>query len=226
MESWNNSSAGGEKLEVFDQLARVAKAMSNGKRLELVELLAQGEHPVEALSAMLGMGVTTVSAHLQQLKQAGLVRTRRVRTTILYQLAGDDVAQMYLAIKRVGMLRSPALREALAAYLSPGGSEPPARTIDPAAVTSDMTVIDVRPRSEYESAHFPGAISIPLAELEKRYREIPAGNPVVVYCRGQFCKLARDAAAWLSARGIPARAMDEGVIEWRATRLVDLDATA
>jgi len=225
MESWNKNPAGGEKLEVFDQLARVAKAMSNGKRLELIELLAQGEHPVEALSAMLGMGVTTVSAHLQQLKQAGLVSTRRVRTTILYQLAGDDVAQMYLAIKRVGMLRSPALREALAAYLSPG-SEPPARTIDPAAVTSDMTVIDVRPRSEYETAHFPGAISIPMAELEERYREIPVETPVVVYCRGEFCKLARDAAAWLSARGIPAMAMDEGVIEWRATRLVDLDATA
>ncbi|WP_104173287.1 metalloregulator ArsR/SmtB family transcription factor [Arthrobacter sp. Y81] len=225
MESWNKRPAGGEKLEVFDQLAQVAKAMSNGKRLELIELLAQGEHPVEALSVMLGMGVTTVSAHLQQLKQAGLVRTRRVRTSILYQLAGDDVAAMYLAIKRVGMLRSPALREALAAYLSTGGSEP-ARTIDPAAVTSDMTVIDVRPRSEYESAHFPGAISLPLAELEERYDEIPSGNPVVVYCRGEFCKLARDAAAWLSARGIPAMAMDEGVIEWRATRLVDLDATA
>jgi rhodanese-related sulfurtransferase len=149
-----------------------------------------------------------------------------VRTTIFYELAGDDVAQLYLAIKRVGMLRSPALRDALAGYLSPGGSEPPVRTIDPAAVTSEMTVIDVRPRSEYETAHFPGAISIPLADLEERYSEIPAEKSVVVYCRGEFCKLARDAAAWLSARGIPAMAMDEGVIEWRATRLVDLDATA
>ncbi|QDG66794.1 metalloregulator ArsR/SmtB family transcription factor [Pseudarthrobacter sp. NIBRBAC000502772] len=225
MESWNKSPAGGEKLEVFDQLARVAKAMSNGKRLELIELLAQGEHPVEEIAAKLGMGVTTVSAHLQQLKQAGLVDTRRVRTSILYRLAGDDVAAMYLAIKRVGMLRSPALREALASYLSPRGSEP-ASTIDPAAVTSEMTVIDVRPRSEYDTAHFPGAVSIPLAELAERYGEIPSGNPVVVYCRGEFCKLARDAAAWLSARGIPAMAMDEGVIEWRATHLVDLDATA
>lgn len=106
MESWNTV-AGDEKLEVFDQLALIAKAVSNGKRLELIELLAQGEHPVETLSTMLGMGMTTVSAHLQQLKRAGLVSTRRVRTTILYQLAGDDVAQMYLAIKRVGMMRSP-----------------------------------------------------------------------------------------------------------------------
>ena len=226
MESWNKNPAGGEKLELFDQLARVAKAMSNGKRLELIELLAQGEHPVEALSAMLGMGLTTVSAHLQQLTQAGLVRTRRVRTTILYQLAGDDVAQMYLAIKRVGMMRSPALRDALAAYLSSGGAAPPVLTIDPASVTSDMAVIDVRPRPEYETEHFPGAISIPLTELEERYSEIPSDKPVVVYCRGEFCKLARDAAAWLSARGISAMAMDEGVIEWRATRLVDLDATA
>lgn len=226
MESWNSGTAGGEKLEVFDQLALVAKAMSNGKRLELIELLAQGEHAVESLSTMLGMGLTTVSAHLQQLKQAGLVRTRRVRTTILYRLAGDDVAQMYLAIKRVGMLRSPALRDALATYFSPAGTDPAVLTIDPAAVTSDMIVIDVRPLSEYEAGHFPGAMSIPLAELEERYGEIPSDKPVVVYCRGEFCKLARDAAAWLSARNIPAMAMDEGVIEWRATALVDLDATA
>lgn len=226
MESWNSEIVGREKLEVFDQLARVAKAMSNGKRLELVELLAQGEHPVESLSTKLGMGLTTVSAHLQHLKHAGLVRTRRVGSTILYQLAGDDVAQMYLAIKRVGMMRSPALRDALATYLSSGGTEPPVPTIDPASVTSDMTVIDVRPRHEYEAAHFPGAISIPLAELEERYAEIPSGKPVVVYCRGEFCKLARDAAAWLSAQNIHAMAMDEGIIEWRATRMVDLDATA
>lgn len=225
MESWNTV-AGDEKLEVFDQLALIAKAVSNGKRLELIELLAQGEHPVETLSTMLGMGMTTVSAHLQQLKRAGLVSTRRVRTTILYQLAGDDVAQMYLAIKRVGMMRSPALRDALATYFSPDGSEPPVMTIDPADVTSDMTVLDVRPRSEYEAAHFPGAISIPLGELQDRFGEIPAEKPVVVYCRGEFCKLARDAAAWLTARDTPAMAMDEGIIEWRATRAVNLDATA
>ncbi|MGM7775093.1 ArsR/SmtB family transcription factor [Arthrobacter sp. KNU-44] len=225
MESWTTPS-GEEKLEVFDQLARIAKAVSNGKRLELIELLAQGEHPVETLSTMLGMGMTTVSAHLQLLKRAGLVRTRRVRTTILYQLAGDDVAQMYLAIKRVGMLRSPALRDALATYFAPGGAQPPVRTIDPADVTSGMTVLDVRPLSEYEAAHFPGAVSIPLAELQDRVGEIPAGKPVVVYCRGEFCRLARDAAAWLTVRDIPAMAMDEGIIEWRATREVDLDATA
>ena len=99
-------------------------------------------------------------------------------------------------------------------------------TIDPSPVTSEMTVIDVRPREEFDAGHFPGALSIPLGDFEDRYAEIPAGARVVVYCRGEFCPLAREAAAWLCGRGIGATAMDEGVIEWRATKAVDLDAIA
>lgn len=105
-------------------------------------------------------------------------------------------------------------------------SEPRAQgpTIDPAAVTSDMFVVDVRPADEFDAAHFPGAVSIPMAETKERYTEIPADAEVVLYCRGEFCRLSREAAVWLREQGVNAKAMDEGIIEWRATKDILLDA--
>lgn len=217
MDSWNN---GATKPKVFDALAGVVKAVANGRRLELVELLAQGEHSVEALARMAGMGMTTASAHLQTLKAAGLVSTRRQRTTVFYRLAGDDVAELFLAAKRVGLTRSPALRESVATYLGDASNAP---TIDPAAVTENMAVLDVRPREEFTAGHFPGALSVPLDELEERFDEVPSDRQVVVYCRGEFCRMARQAAARLRERGVDARAMDEGVMEWRVSKEVGLD---
>ncbi|QXC46239.1 ArsR/SmtB family transcription factor [Rhodococcus qingshengii] len=217
-----------DKADVYDALAAVVKALGHGKRLELIELLAQGDHSVEELAKLSDTALTTISAHLQTLKHAGLVRTRRERTTIHYSLAGDDVAQMYIASKRVGLLRSPVLRETLNEYLT--GAETDAAdggpTIDPSAVTSGMTVVDVRPAHEYHAAHFPGAVSIPLPELPERYREISDDATVVVYCRGEFCRLAREAAQWLRQNGIDAKAMDKGVIEWRSSKAVNLDVSA
>ncbi|MGL3808106.1 metalloregulator ArsR/SmtB family transcription factor [Paeniglutamicibacter sp. R2-26] len=224
MDAWNNDTV--DKLEVYDALANVVKAMANGRRLELVEVLAQGEHSVDALSRMTGMGMTTVSAGLQTMKQAGLVKTRRAGTTIHYRLAGPEVVDLYLAAKRVGLLRSPELRDRLTEYM---GQVPGDRTvplIDPAAVTSRMTVVDVRPALEFEAGHFPGALSIPVDELPARFREIPEGAEVVLYCRGEFCRMAREAAAWLRDQGIDAKAMDEGVIEWRASKEDRLDQSA
>ncbi|MDC7120575.1 metalloregulator ArsR/SmtB family transcription factor [Cellulomonas fimi] len=212
------------KGDVFDALAVVVKAIANGHRLELVELMAQGEHSVEELARMSGMAVTTTSAHLQNLKQAGLVRTRRERTTIYYQLAGDDVAELYVAAKRVALRRSPALRDTLDDYL--GAPSAAGGTIDPGAVTESMTVVDVRPRSEFDTGHFPGAISIPLADLPARVHELPADRSVVVYCRGEFCRLAREAAHLMREHGLDAVAMDEGVVEWRASKAVALDGVA
>ena len=220
MELWNNRER--SKSSVFDALAAVVKATANPRRLELVELLAQGEHSVETLARMSAMGVTTTSAHLQTLKRAGLVQTRRERSTIYYRLAGDDVAELYLAAKRVGLRRSPEFRETVDAYaeqVDPGQSIP---LIDASAVTSQMTVIDVRPRAEFDAGHFPGAVSLPLAEIGDRYAELAPGATVVVYCRGELCRMAREAARWLADRGIDARLMSQGVIEWRATKEVHL----
>ena len=221
MESWNSDDSELNKASVFDSLATVVKALANGRRLGLVELMAQGEHSVEALSRMSGMAVTTTSAHLQTLKRAGLVKIRRERTIIYYRLAGDDVAELYVAAKRVGLHRSAELRDTLMAYMQHPCAAGP--TIDPAAITSDMTVVDVRPREEFEAGRFPGAVSIPLAELPDRFSEVPAAGQVVVYCRGEFCRMGREAAAWLCDRGIDAKAMDEGVVEWRVSKDVALD---
>ncbi len=227
MNKWNIGQADGEEVgkeDVVDALAAVVKAMANGHRLELIELLAQGEHPVERLARMAGMGVTSTSAHLQVLKRAGLVTTRREGTTVHHRLAGDDVAELYVAVKRVAMGRSAVLRDRFRAFMDQPAAGPEASTIRPEDVTAEMTVLDVRPHDEYLAGHLPGAVSIPFSELPERYGELPSDRHVVLYCRGQFCRFAREGAAWLRERGIRAVAMDQGVVELRADGGVVLDA--
>jgi rhodanese-related sulfurtransferase/DNA-binding transcriptional ArsR family regulator len=211
-----------DKLEVYDALAEALKAIANGRRLELVELLAQGEHSVEVLARMTGMPLTTVSSALQTLRQAGLVRARRERTTMHYSLAGPEVAELYLVAKRVALRHSPTLRATLDGYLEApeGAAELP--LVSRAEVAPSATVLDVRPRLEYDAGHVPGAVSIPLDELEARHVELDPDGEVVVYCRGEFCRMAREAAILLRAKGLRASAMNEGVIEWRATNGDDL----
>ncbi|MEV4126936.1 metalloregulator ArsR/SmtB family transcription factor [Nocardia sp. NPDC049707] len=216
MESSNSG-----KAMVFDAFANVVKAMSSGRRLELIELLAQGEHSVDALARMTGITVTTVSSNLQTLKHAGLVATRRAGTTIYYRLTDDDVAELYVAAKKVALRHSPGLREAVNTYMA--AADPRGVAAGVPVMTEGMTVVDVRPRIEFEAGHVPGAISIPLDELPDRYQAIPAGTGVLIYCRGEFCRLAREAAAWLCERGIEATAMDEGIMEWRVSGEVALD---
>ena len=219
MTTWNTGEA--DKVAVFGAFADSVKAIANGRRLELLELMAQGEHSVEQLAGLTGMATTTTSAHLQTLKRAGLVSTRRERTTIYYQLSGGDVAELYAAAKRVALNHYPQLRADLAAYMGQPHAQGP--VIEPAAVTSTMVVIDVRPAEEYDAGHFPGAVSLPLAEVEDRVGELPTEAEIVVYCRGELCRLAREAAVLLREHGLDAKAMDEGVMEWRATQEVDLD---
>lgn len=212
--------------EVFAELAEVLKALGNGRRLQLLEFLAQGEHSVDELARLAGMQVTTVSSNLKSLREAGLACTRREGTTVFYSLAGDDVAHLLVAAERVARARSPRLRETVDAFLAAASETADVPAIAPRSVTSEMTVIDVRPDTEFAAGHFPGARSIPLEELPTRWREIPAHRSVALYCRGEFCRLAREAAAWLRTRGIDAAAMDAGVLEWRATGEVVLDAAA
>lgn len=213
-----------DRREVFDRFADVIKAFGNGRRLELLEILAQGEHSVEALAHKSGLVITTASNNLQVLKRAGLVSTRREGTSIHYRLAGDDVLELFIAAKRVALRRYPALADSLQSYLGNPREQGP--SIDPSLVTADMYVLDVRPRKEYDAGHFPGATCIPMAELEERHGEIPPDAQVVVYCRGELCRFAREAASFLRARGMDARAMDEGVAEWRAAKEFPLEHTA
>jgi rhodanese-related sulfurtransferase len=210
------------EFELYDQVARVGKAIGHGTRLEMVELLAQAEQSVEDLARITGNAVTTTSSHLQVLKRAGLVVTRREGTRIFYRLAHADVAGLFVAMKAVAAVVLPAAEPANSVQ-SACPEVPLIRSVDD---TREAFMLDVRPAREYQAGHFPGAISIPLSDLDERVGELPTDQRVIVYCRGEFCVLARDAARTLRARGIDAYAMDEGVLEWRAGGTVDLSKSA
>lgn len=208
------------KDAVFEQFARIGKALASPKRVEIVDLLAQGERSVEVLARVTGMNLTTVSAHLQVLRQARLVATRRDGARVFYRLAGDDVAELYLKVQRIAETHLPDLAVARAEFL--GADEAEAIDRDELwrrAEAGEVTVIDVRPAEEYAGGHLPGAISVPLEELAGRLDELPADTEVVAYCRGPYCVLSYDAVRLLRENGRPARRLADGVLEWRAADL-------
>lgn len=198
----------------YEDVARLGKAIGHGTRLELLELLAQAEQSVETMAGFTGAGVTSVSAHLQVLKGAGLVLTRREGTRIFYRLADPDVAGLFVALKAVAARTAGAAPDALTlARLAP-------------SELKNAVVLDVRPEREYRAGHFAGAVSLPLAELPARAGELPAGRPVIIYCRGEFCHLAAEAAEILRGLGVDARALDEGILEWRSRADIALEKSA
>ncbi|NUU15844.1 metalloregulator ArsR/SmtB family transcription factor [Cellulomonas humilata] len=204
------------KSELYDALARTGKALSSGKRLEMLELLAQSERAVQELASVAGLNLTTASAHLQVLRDAGLVVSRRAGTRVIYRMAGDDVAELVTAMSRVAEHHRPEVRDAKARYL-PDDVELMSRVeLLEAAADGRVIVLDVRPRGEYEAGHLPGAVSIPVDELPDRLAEIPADAEVVAYCRGRYCVMSYDAVRLLSDAGLSARLLDEGVLEWRS----------
>ncbi|MFC4335985.1 ArsR/SmtB family transcription factor [Salininema proteolyticum] len=203
------------KAALFDQMARLGKALGNGKRLELVDLLSQADHSVEELVRITGMGVTTVSAHLQTLKAAGVAVARRRGQMMIYSLAGDDVAGLYRSVRDVAFERIAEVERAARAYL---GDEPETISRDAlvaAVEKGDVVVLDVRPGDEYEAGHIPGAVSIPLEQLGERLGELPEGARVAAYCRGAFCVLAHDAVRLLEGAGRKAVKLQDGILEWR-----------
>ncbi|MGW3468972.1 ArsR/SmtB family transcription factor [Saccharopolyspora sp. NPDC000995] len=208
------------KTALFDQFARVGKALGSGKRLELLDLLAQGERTVEALARTAQLGMTTASAHLQTLKQANVVTTRRDGTKIYYRLAGSDVAALYALMRTVAGAHLPDVEAARAAYLGPDDAEHVSREELLRRVRlGDVVVLDVRPREEYEAGHIPGAVSIPVEELGDKLGEIPADQEIVAYCRGSYCVLAHDAVRLLAAHGRSARRLTDGMLEWQLAEL-------
>jgi DNA-binding transcriptional ArsR family regulator len=208
----------GPKSELFEQFARVGKALAAPKRLELLDLLAQGERSVDALAQTAGMGLSTVSMHLQVLRQAGLVRTRREGTTVHYRLAGDDVAGLYAAVRDVAIAHLADADRARAAYLggdATGEVEDVSREeLLRRARSGEIVILDVRPRHEYAAGHIPGAVSVPLEDIEQGLVELPDVE-VVAYCRGAYCVLAYEAVRVLNRHGRPARRLREGMLEWR-----------
>jgi len=211
------------KTELFDSLARVGKALGSGKRLELLDLLAQGERSVEHLATAARLGLTTCSAHLQILRQAGLVSTRRDGTKIHYRLAGQDVAALYALLRDVAGNRSAQAAAARDAYLGGGDTEAVDRgELQRRLAAGEVVAVDVRPAEEYAAGHIPGALSIPLDELADRLADLPGDIDVVAYCRGAYCVLAHDAVRLLTARGRRAARLVDGMLEWR---LADLPVT-
>jgi rhodanese-related sulfurtransferase/DNA-binding transcriptional ArsR family regulator len=206
----------GTKAELYDAFAASGKALASGRRLELLDLLAQGERSVDALAKAAGLNLTTASAHLQTLKQAGFVATRRDGVRIHYRLAGDDVARLFALLRKVADNHQAAVPAARNAYLGDDGArELPREQLRSRVEAGDSVVLDVRPAEEYQAGHIPGAISIPVDELADRINELPEGTEIVVYCRGEYCVLAYDAVRLLTDRGRRAIRLDDGMLEWR-----------
>lgn len=207
------------KAQLYEAFAASGKALASGKRLELVDLLAQGERSVDALAKAAGLNLTTASAHLQTLKQAGFVTTRRDGVRVHYRLAGDDVARLFALLRKVADAHQAAVPAARDAYLRADGADGAAELtreeLRARVQAGDVLVLDVRPVPEYRAGHIPGAVSIPVEELADRIDELPADTEIVVYCRGEYCVLAYDAVRLLADHGRRAIRLGDGMLEWR-----------
>ncbi|MDO8251573.1 MAG: metalloregulator ArsR/SmtB family transcription factor [Rhodoferax sp.] len=206
------------KNHLYEQVARIGKAMASPKRLELIELLCQGEKTVEVLAAQAEISVKLASAHLKELRLARLVETRKDGKYVLYRLASNSVADLWVSLRAEAEERLVELQLALAAIVAHGDDleSLDRESILRKAQAGEVLVLDVRPLDEYASAHLPHARSLPLDELKKRLAELPKNTPVVAYCRGPFCLMARDAVALLKKKGYRAFHLTDGVAEWRA----------
>jgi rhodanese-related sulfurtransferase len=209
------------KAALYEHVARIGKALASPKRLELVELLAQGEKPVELLARQSGMDMRLTSAHLKTLREARLVETRREGKFIHYRLSGPDVAGLWMHLRETAEEHLVELRVALeqmAAQPDALSSESRASLLKKAR-DGDIVVIDVRPDDEFAAGHLPHARSIPLSELEKRLADLPANKAIVAYCRGPFCLMSDEAVQLLRERGYSAHKISDGVTEWAASGL-------
>ncbi|MBM7815123.1 ArsR/SmtB family transcription factor [Saccharothrix algeriensis] len=206
----------GSRPELFELLARVGKALGNGKRLELIELLVQRSRGVVELARAAGLNVTTTSAHLQTLRQAGLLTTSRDGTTIRYSIASAEVAALYARLLTVAATQSAEVAVARRRHVGPDDTEEVDRDELLRRVSAGRAVVvDVRPKTEYDAGHIPGALSIPMEELAGRLDELPTDLDIVAYCRGAFCSYAHDAVRLLSTRGYRAVRLADGVLEWQ-----------
>ena len=207
------------KDELNRQFAAVGRALANAHRVEMLDLLAQGERSVEVLAARARITVKLASAHLQVLRRAGLVAARREGTRIVYRIAGDDVLTLLAAIRSTATARIAEAERAARAFL--GG---PAEVLGRGELLERVrlgraVVVDLRPTEEYEAGHLPGALSIPLDQLEARLAELPDDVEIVAYCRGPFCALAPAGVEVLRDAGLQARRLEDGFPEWRLAGL-------
>lgn len=205
------------KHNLFDQFARVGKALSNGNRLELLEFLAQGERSVEELAKVSGLTVGNTSQHLKQLRLAGLISSRKQGLNVHYSLTGDDVIALLDAMRQVAERHITDVQHLVNSYLTVKDDiEPIPREELLQRVEDDLvTVLDVRPSEEYAAGHVPGAVNVPLNELKDYLDKLGTEQEIVAYCRGPHCVLAFEAVAKARERGINARRLQDGFPEWK-----------
>lgn len=215
------STSPGPKRQVFESLARIGTALSSPVRLDLLELLAQGERSVEDLARLSGATVANTSQHLQKLKQAGLILGRKDGLYTKYQLAGDEVVALLTALGAAGRAYLADVDRIVRLYFtSRDEMEPvPAADLLERARKGLVTVLDVRPPEEFAAGHVPGAINIPIQQLERRLAELPRRKEIVAYCRGPYCLMSYDAVRLLREKGLKARRLQDGLPEWRLAGL-------
>jgi rhodanese-related sulfurtransferase/DNA-binding transcriptional ArsR family regulator len=209
------------KQDLFAQFARVGKALSNGNRLELLEFLAQGERSVDQLAKVSGLSVANTSQHLQQLRQAGLIISRKQGLKVFYRLSGDDVLVLFEALRAVAGRHVAEVDRLVNTFLTVKDAlEPiPREELLERTRQGMVTVLDVRPPEEFAAGHVPGAVNVPLAELEQYLQQLNPQQEVVAYCRGPHCVLAFDAVAQLREKGLKARRLEDGFPEWKQAGL-------
>jgi rhodanese-related sulfurtransferase/DNA-binding transcriptional ArsR family regulator len=209
------------KRALYAEFAGVAKGLAHGHRVELLELVAQGEVSVETLAQRCGLSIANTSQHLQQLRRAGLVTARRSNKFVLYRLADDSVLAVVAGIRRVAEQNIAEVDRIVRSYFTERDHlEPVSRAELRQRMRKGLvTVLDVRPQDEFNQGHLPGALNIPLPELRKRLSELPRQQEVVAYCRGPWCVLAFEAVALLRKRGHKARRLDGGLPEWKMAGL-------
>lgn len=205
------------KDAIYEQVARIAKAAANSKRLELIELLCQAPKTVQVLADEANISMKLASAHLKELKTAGLVEVQRQGKHVIYRLANEKVASFWVSTRLLAEDRSTELQAIIQRVNDNSHEFKPtswAELLEKAKV-EDLVIIDVRPTSEFESAHLPHAQSLPLEELQARFKELPKDKTIVAYCRGPYCFWAEEAVALLRRKGYQAFRIRDGVAEWK-----------
>lgn len=209
------------KHDLFQQLARIAAALGSAGRLDLLEILAQGERSVDQLASLTGLSVANASQHLQKLRHAGLTVGRKEGQFVFYRLAGDEVLRLLAALRQTGESHVAAVDRLVRDYFSSRDSMEPvaAEELLDRARKGLVTVLDVRPVEEFAAGHLPGAVNIPIEQLGKRLGELPKRKEIVAYCRGPYCLMSYEAVEMLRKRGHKARRLENGLPEWRLAGL-------
>ena len=209
------------KEDLYDGFAEVAKALSSGRRAEIVDVLAQGERSVEKIAVEIDQSVANTSHHLRALARGGLVTTRREGTRIYYRLASDKVAELWSALREVAGEHVAGLERLAAAYLGErdGIEEVNRDELARRLKSGGLVILDVRPPAEYAAGHIAGSRSVPIAELRKHLRALPKDVEVVAYCRGPYCAYADEAVRELTKKGFHASRLTDGFPEWRRAGL-------